>query len=751
MKRVNTVRFSFISRDSKLSSGKSTPRSTMFETEQARQALQSKEDLNALAIPEAEYVGLLRDSQNAFVHMQYLSGAGAVIVHDASGRQRILQMDEVAQLFLQLKDELAATTTWSKTVSCRVRGESAFKQGNLRAAVVEYHDALRMLQDTPGLDVDKLVRAALLHGLGQAYRGLNMPAESEACYLESLGLYKRALGRDHPKNFEVLHDLGTLCEKDGYATEAAALYESSFAGRLKALGHNAPETLNSMQDLASLKILLGDLESALLLLEKAVPALDTVFGIQNGTTLNAMNKLSHLYQKLGLDKESRTISGRTIPHCKTFYGLNNPETRDAVIRYLQSSDNFDFPADIKDILEQYRRSRDPESLKVIHRLGRSYMDAGLNRDASDIFEKLVDDFLDVKGPEAPETFDALSALCVSREHLDSIEKAIHAYKQLVNMARKTPEDHHSRKRIGYAEKRITELNRRREILAAERREWGLNQPGPCRNCNTPTPVLCNCKPSPPHSNPTYPFLPDNPGLTNAACKITRFCSDHCHTAAIEAHIPSCIPSVSLRESKSLAVKPRCPPAAQDQALLKIRCSDPADINVLNSYTFYLDPRNFTTFRMRFRPEVNTIILFSMDSDVKFAMVDGVPAPTPTSITAPTEQDQEEHEHNHLNWLTPTTQDCISFNPRTDLPTTTPSNTNTTTSTQSRYLLVTPGKEMLKSIIDKRVHVRSGGSGAGDRFRSLDVPSMELIEYAQGLLLTGYLGEAFMYVIEWEWK
>lgn len=58
--------------------------------------------------------------------------------------------------------------------------------------------------------------------------------------------------------------------------------------------------------------------------------------------------------------------------------------------------------------------------------------------------------------------------------------------------------------------------------------------------------------------------------------------------------------------------------------------------------------------------------------------------------------------------------------------------------------------MLKSIIDKRVHVRAGG-GDCERFRSLDTPSMELIEYAQGLLLTGYLGEAFMYVIEWEWK
>lgn len=467
----------------------------MFETDQARQALQSKEDLINMTIPEAEYVALLRDSQNVFVHMQYLSGAGAAVVHDASGRQRILQMDEIAQLFLQVKDEISAATTWSKMLSCRVRGESALKQGNLRAAVVEYHDALRMLQDTPGLDVDKLVRAAMLHAVGQAYRGLNMPAKSEACYLDSLGLYKRALGRDHPKNFEILHDLGTLCEMDGCTTEAAALYERSFAGRLKVLGHNAPETLTSMQDLASLKVILGDLESALLLLEKAVPALDTVFGIQNATTLNAMNKLSLLYQKLGLDRESRTICGRTIPHCKTFFGINDPVTRGAVVRYLQSSDNFDFPADIKDILDQYRLSRDPDALKVIHRLGRSYMNAGLNRDAADLFENIFDDFLAVKGAEDLDTFDALSALCVAREHLDSIEKAIHAYKRLVHMARRTPEDHLSRMRIGYSEKKITQLSRRREVLAAERREWGLNQPGPCRNCGLPTPILCNCKPS----------------------------------------------------------------------------------------------------------------------------------------------------------------------------------------------------------------------------------------------------------------
>lgn len=190
--------------------------------------------------------------------------------------------------------------------------------------------------------------------------------------------------------------------------------------------------------------------------------------------------------------------------------------------------------------------------------------------------------------------------------------------------------------------------------------------------------------------------------------------------------------------------------------MNIRCSDPADINVLASYTFYLDPRNFTTFRMKLSSSVNTIILFSLDSDIQYAMLDSVPShlasspsgsdaasstagdTVPTTITSSTNTNTTKTQQNYINWLHPSHQDTISFSP-TDVP-----------ASQSRYLLVTPGRDMLKSIIDKRVHVRSG-SGDCERFRSLDTPSMELIEYAQGLLLTGYLGEAFMYVIEWEWK
>lgn len=406
----------------------------------------------------------------------------------------MLEMEDVAKLLTQLNDELTAASTWGEIVAMRLRAESALRSGNLKTASVDLQGALGMLEDTPALDADKLSRAAMLYSLGQANQKLDIPAKSESCYLEALGLYKRSFGRDHFRNFAILQDLGAICEKRGRISEATGLYERAFAGRLKTLGQNDPDTLNSMQDLASLKAALGDMESALLLLENAVPALESVFGLQSERSLHAMNKLSLLYQKASQAEDSNAICSRAIPSSKASFGLSGTVTRELVVRFFQTSDSFDFPAEVKDIIDQYRQARDPDTLRVIHRLGRSYMDAGLNRDASELFQTLYEDFLAVKGPDAPETFDALSALCVSREHLDGTEQAIHSYKSLIDMAHKTPAGHHSRKRVGYAEKRIKELNRRRDILAAERKDWGLQEPGQCGNCGNTTTIICSSKP-----------------------------------------------------------------------------------------------------------------------------------------------------------------------------------------------------------------------------------------------------------------
>jgi CCR4-NOT transcriptional regulation complex NOT5 subunit len=238
------------------------------------------------------------------------------------------------------------------------------------------------------------------------------------------------------------------------------------------------------------------------------------------------------------------------------------------------------------------------------------------------------------------------------------------------------------------------------------------------------------------------------------------------------------------------VKPKCPISARDQALSKIGHADIniKNVNVIASYTFYLDPRNFTTFRMKLNPKVNTVVLFSLDSDIQYAVLNNNPpqsqssspvaeqakgsrlsltsskknntqAATAPPPVPPSQRDSESAEAQELTWLTPQSQDSISYTP---IPRATPTpasplNPNLppsikTNQNQSKYVLVRPGKEMHNSLVDKRVSVRAGSEGAErDLFAATTQPNKELIEYAQGLLLTGYLGEGFMYVVEWVWR
>lgn len=155
---------------------------------------------------------------------------------------------------------------------------------------------------------------------------------------------------------------------------------------------------------------------------------------------------------------------------------------------------------------------------------------------------------------------------------------------------------------------------------------------------------------------------------------------------------------------------RCPASVQAEALSRIVPSEPS---VQASYTYHLDPRNFTTFRMKLSPAVNTLVVFSCDSDVRYALVScgGI--------------------EGDLHWTA--AKDASSRPVLSSL------------AGEERYLLVAPGKAMMGAMVDRRVHARGSDS---DRFRGLEVPSMELIEYAQGLLSTGHLNEAFMYVVEW---
>ncbi|EED19268.1 tetratricopeptide repeat protein [Talaromyces stipitatus ATCC 10500] len=710
-KKENSVRFSFVSKPKK-------SRETSRSDSRTSSGILGKLEKTEIVSPRLDETG--DSDSNPFIHVR-ISADGAV-VEDKSGRRRVLQMEQVAHIYSVVSANMSLASIISQITSLQIRAETDLEGGNPRDAILAYKEILDILRMYPTLDTDLRIKSGTYHRLGSVYSSLGAAGESEFYFLKALAIYRRIYGRDQSVTYSLLNDIAKLCEKDGYATEASALYERVLAGRLRVLGHNDPETLNSMQELANIKMSLGDLESALQLLEEAVPAFGTVLGLQNETTLVAMNHLSILYQKLGLNENSLAMSRKMLPHCKNVVGYESPLTRDTLIKYLEESENFDFPADVKSILDHYRRTRSSESFRVLQTLGRAYMEAGLNRDACEIFLSLLDETSGGNELDSLEFFDALSALCVALEHLGHFDEAIKNYGQLLQSAHKTPLGHPSRSRMDYARNRVTDLIHRREVLTAERRAWEMFEDGPCTFCRSTTTSLCN------------------------TCHVVRFCSAACHEKGRLLHNLSCIPSVTLRESRSVAITPRCPPAVQNDALNMIlpteRGTTPPSITA--SHTVYLDPRNFTTFRMKLSSHVNTLLLFSPEADIRYTIIGNltesgfsqVSLPGTTAVSTFAGKMPAGMIPSTLTghqWLTPALQESVSITPMEQ--------------SAAIYLVVAPGEQMMKNLVEKRVRARGGG-GEKEYFEALDIPDSRLSEYAQGLMMNGYMGEAFLYIVGW---
>jgi hypothetical protein len=178
----------------------------------------------------------------------------------------------------------------------------------------------------------------------------------------------------------------------------------------------------------------------------------------------------------------------------------------------------------------------------------------------------------------------------------------------------------------------------------------------------------------------------------------------------------------------------------------------------------MDPRNFTTFRLKLSSSVNTLLVFCTESDIRYSILGNISGCDDTAAPPPIPRDRDGARQRYRrkssfatskkgkkknlpsgcvssdnlpiipDWLTPIKQESVNITPM-ELP------------SAPIYLVVAPGEQMMRTVIEKRVQARSGG-GEKERFDALSLPNEELVEYSQGLLLNGYMGESFLYIVEW---
>jgi hypothetical protein len=167
-----------------------------------------------------------------------------------------------------------------------------------------------------------------------------------------------------------------------------------------------------------------------------------------------------------------------------------------------------------------------------------------------------------------------------------------------------------------------------------------------------------------------------------------------------------------------------------------------------AHTVYLDARNFTTFRMKLSSTVNTMLVFSAEADIRYTIIGNIsesgadpvvhpaaprPSPPPAEGSSPESVSKPGSPKLACEWLRPRSQETVCITPMAQ--------------SAPIYLIVAPGEQLMKATVASRLKVRSGG-GEKERFEALTVPDGELIEYSQGLVLDEYMGEAFLYIVEW---
>lgn len=682
------------------------------------------------------------NSDSGTVPVQAFDFPEGTLIQDTVGNSRYISSDTASEITSALRHTPVASWAKTKVSVLSTRAYLSTQDEEYGDAFWCYQQVMELLQVHPMLFPDVIWQAAILSNLAHLSSRLSRPADEERYNLKALAISYNRYGRRDPNNINFLTALAAAYEKNDRITQAAEICKRSLFLRMEISGPGDNDTLMVMQELAAFYRELGNLILAKLLYEQCLGGFETQLGLDHKVTLLIVDRLCDIYIQLQGSDEALALYVRAFPHLSNVCGPDDELPRNWLSRYLQYTKNYDFPPEVSRFLQSYRTHPSERNIWILQSLARVYMLAGLLLDSSETFELVYNTRRKLQGEQHPTTLDALHGHCLALECMDKIDDAHSAYTNLMQLALRSPDPQEGKSRAVNIQTRLLALQERKKTLTGERDAWALQTTGPCTTCKYQTSLLC------------------------AKCHISRFCCEACCDLAFRSHDPSCHPSVTLCESKSVTAAPGVPHRIEKQVLGRlsdqnIRGGGKATIyRVSNSFTLHYDPRNFTTFRVRFNSAVDTFISFDRDADIRFAILDPSPPPpvgTTDHLTLPSPPPPYPPLLIRGDGSTPPPSSSPSSRTSWETDSTsaqgfqwsTPINTPTLLLPRGKdvYLLVAPGEKLFGKLVRKRQGVRRGDSLG---LEALSVPDGGLVGFCQGLVLRGE-GEKrrFAYLVEVE--
>jgi tetratricopeptide (TPR) repeat protein len=192
--------------------------------------------------------------------------------------------------------------------------------------------------------------ALSLNNLARLYYFQGRYNDAEPLFLQSLDIYKRQLGNDHPDVALSLNNLAQLYESQGRYNDAKPLYLQSLDIRKRQLGNDHPHVAQSLNNLAQLYFSQENYLEAENLAQQALVIYQQKLGSEHPDTQNAAVGVKLLYIMKLLQCNKNTLFSvlealaqqANLPdlNTKTFLVLleqieNNPQLLSFIREYLQ--------------------------------------------------------------------------------------------------------------------------------------------------------------------------------------------------------------------------------------------------------------------------------------------------------------------------------------------------------------------------------------------------------------------------------
>ncbi len=169
-----------------------------------------------------------------------------------------------------------------------------------------------------------LIRAAVLHTLGETYHAIGEFTKAEGHLVDALEIRRDRLGEEHAQTLSTRARIGAVLSDLGDFAEAEPILREVLDARRRSLGDD-PETANSMASLAQLLQRDRRFEEALELARETLELRRQVLGEDHPDTFDADRLVARLNFDLGRHDEAERMLRATLDRQLEALGENHPE------------------------------------------------------------------------------------------------------------------------------------------------------------------------------------------------------------------------------------------------------------------------------------------------------------------------------------------------------------------------------------------------------------------------------------------